>query len=175
MNCAKELRRPRGRLLSTMNLSSVMVKPCGTDHRGRWKLLKLEQWHPSLDPLLPFLFIGKHFSLFSLWLTFQPLVHMSFWAGIFVPHDLNIASYKWVFSFETTGCTIVLFPCALSFFQNVLIFCYCSKCCMLFVLKNFLHSQGCHKYSEINQNQISLMTTCTRLSVMIQTGHSVFD
>lgn len=116
MNFTNELRRPRGRLSSTMNLSSVMVKLCNTGYGEQRKLLKLEQWHPSLGLLLLFLFTGKHFALFFLQLTCH------FWAGIFVLCDLNIASYEWVFGFETIGFAIVLFPCALSFFQNVFLF-----------------------------------------------------
>lgn len=119
MNCTKELRRPRGRLLSTMSLSSVMVKLCDTDHREQWKLLKLEQWHPSLDPLLLFLFTGKHFSLFSPWLTFQSLVHMSFLGRHFCspwlkPCQLWVGVWFWNYWLHNSSfplCFVILSKC----------------------------------------------------------------
>lgn len=149
MNCTEELKRPRGRLWSTTSLSSLTVKLCGTDRRELWKLRRSEQWHPSFDPLLLFLSIGKHFPLSSLCLTFQPLVHVSFVGRHFCALQLKRCQLWvgvwfwncWLHSGSFPLCFVILSKCFHFFVTD--------PNCVIFFFKNFLHSRGYHKYSEI--------------------------
>lgn len=66
MNYAKELRKPKGRLLFTTSAISVTQTLFGTEVKEQWKLQEWEQKHLSSSQSLRFLLIGK-----VLWFTWN--------------------------------------------------------------------------------------------------------
>lgn len=173
MSCTEELKRPRGRSLSTTNLSSVTVKLCGTDHWEQWKLLRLEQWHPSLDPSLLFLLIGKHFFfLFSPLLTSQPLLHVSFLGGHFCLFQLQCCQLwvgvkfwnRWLHDSSFPFCFVFLSKCF-----HFLLYNFSNKISVIsfkFIFKELSVFSRLLWIFWGNQNQVSVVTTCIRLCVI---------